>query len=100
MSENRIEISKEDLKTIKKAQDKVNQQLASLGLATRKIDNLKKEIDIILEQQQIELAKINENVTKADENFQNIVKLVAEKYDIDLNQKCDLNLAEGVFTVG
>lgn len=95
-----VQLSDDDMSTVRTAQSELNSQLFGLGNASRSLIKLKAEIQVVIDKQQ---AAIDEKVAAVDNSereLQNLLKLLAKKHNINLDDKCNFDLDTGVFTIG
>lgn len=95
-----VAIKPEDLEILVQSNEAIKTTLQDLGVASRKLQALKAEIAVVLAKSEGELTAINTMVSESETAFNTLAKAMANKYGIDMSQRCDLNLNTGVFTIG
>jgi hypothetical protein len=95
-----VTIQPEDLDMLIQSNQAIRNSLQELGVAARKLEALKAEIKSVLDKSEQNISAVNVKVSESETAFNTLAKAMANKYGIDMSQRCDLNLNTGVFTVG
>lgn len=95
-----IALKPEDLDMLIQSNEAIKTALQELGQASRRLEALKAEIKTVLAKSEADLTAVNTKVSETETSFNTLAKAMANKYGIDMSQRCDLNLHKGVFTVG
>jgi hypothetical protein len=101
-NENKTEItlSTIDLQMLRQAHAKVGELLGSLGSSYRRLEHTKREVQLILDHQQQELAVLDKQLDEAEKLFTGIMSMVAEKYGNKDTAKPTINIDTGVISFG
>ena len=95
-----VPLSPEDFGMILRANNATKTALQELGIGTRNLEVLKVEIAELMAKEENKMKELSARVTAAEGTFSTITKAMATKYDIDLNNKCNIDLNRGFFLVG